>query len=245
VVDREGFPVGYEVVAGNVQDHQTVAGMLERLRTRFGLTHRTLCVDRGMVTAESLQVLRAPRVAYILADRRAAAQAYAAQVATGPWQPIRTDRPTGQVLVEVQEVGREDGDRLILVRSHGCSEKERGIRTRLLSRLTGALERLATTVRTGRLVDPAKIERRIGRILARHPGLARWVCARREAVAAGTGKRRSVIHWHVKEEAEALARQLEGVYLLRTNVEGDRPRPGLGGLRDPRPRGGGLPDPEA
>lgn len=223
VVDREGFPVGYEVLAGNVKDHQTVAGMLDRLRSRFGLTDRTLCMDRGMVTAESLQVLRAARVAYLLADRRDAAQAYAAQVATGPWQPIRTDRQTGQALVEVQAVGREDGDRLILVRSQGCREKEGGIHTRLLTRLTGALERLATTVRKGRLVDPAKIERRIGRILARHPGLARWVCVRREEVAEETGKRRSVVHWHVKEEAEALARQLEGVYLLRTNVEGTTP----------------------
>lgn len=30
VMDREGFPVGYEVLAGNVRDHQTVAGMLDR-----------------------------------------------------------------------------------------------------------------------------------------------------------------------------------------------------------------------
>ncbi len=223
VVDREGFPVGYEVVAGNVKDHQTVAGMLDRLRSRFGLTDRTLCMDRGLVTTESLQVLRGAPVAYVLADRRDAAAAYAAQVATGPWQVIRTARPTGQALVEVQEVGREDGDRLILVRSQGCREKEQGIHTRLLTRLTSALAQLATTVQRGRLVDPGKIERRIGRILARHPGLARWVCVRREDLPAAQGKRRSVVHWHVKEEAEALARQLEGVYLLRTNGEGTPP----------------------
>src|ERR1017187_6422129 len=43
VVDREGYPVGYEVLAGNVRDHKTVAGMLQRLAARFGLTDRTLC----------------------------------------------------------------------------------------------------------------------------------------------------------------------------------------------------------
>lgn len=220
VVDREGFPVGYEVLAGNVKDHQTVAGMLDRLRNRFGLADRTLCMDRGLVTAGSLRVIRATQVRYVLADRRDAAEAFATQVATGPWQPIRTDRRTGQAVVEVQEVGQEDGDRLILVRSQGCREKEQGIHTRLLTRLTAALERLASTVRKGRLVDPGKIERRIGRILARHPGLARWVCVRREEVPDDQGKSRSVVHWHIKEEAEALARQLEGVYLLRTNVEG-------------------------
>lgn len=220
VVDREGFPVGYEVVAGNVKDHHTVAAMLDRLQARFGLTDRTLCMDRGLVTTESLEVIRQARVPYVLADRRDAAATFAAQVATGPWQAIRTDRQTGEAVVEVQEVGREDGDRLILVRSQGCRAKEAGIHDRLLSRLTDALDRLATTVRTGRLVDPAKIERRIGRILARHPGLARWVCVRREEVPGENGKRRSVVHWHVQEAAATLARQLEGVYLLRTNVAG-------------------------
>ena len=220
VVDREGFPVGYEVVAGNVKDHHTVAAMLARLQARFGLTDRTLCMDRGLVTTESLAVMRQAHVPYVLADRRDAAAPFAAQVATGPWQVIRTDRQTGEAVVEVQEVGREDVDRRILVRSQGCRAKEAGIHDRLLSRLTDALDRLATTVRTGRLGDPAKLERRIGRILARHPGLARWVCVRQEAVASGTGKTRSVLHWHVREEAATLARQLEGVYLLWTNVAG-------------------------
>jgi hypothetical protein len=165
-------------------------------------------------------VIRQTHVPYVLADRRDAAATFAAQVATGPWQAIRTDRQTGEAGVEVQEVGREDGDRLILVRSQGCRAKEAGIHDRLLSRLTDALDRLATTVRTGRLVDPAKIERRIGRILARHPGLARWVCVRRAEVPGETGKHRFVVHWHVQEAAATLARQLEGVYLLRTNVAG-------------------------
>ena len=35
VVDREGYPVGYEVLAGNVRDHKTVAGMLQRLGARL------------------------------------------------------------------------------------------------------------------------------------------------------------------------------------------------------------------
>jgi len=40
----------------------------------------------------------------------------------------------------------------------------------------------------------------------------------REAEAAA--KPRQVVHWHVQQETEELARQLEGVYLLRTNVAG-------------------------
>lgn len=231
VVDREGYPVGYEVLAGNVRDHKTVAGMLERLGARFGLADRTLCMDRGMVTEDSLKPIRESTVQYVLADRRDASQRFPEQVQHGPWQTRRADPDTGEAVVEVQEVGEEDGDRLILVRSRGCAQKEKGIHLRMLSKLKAHLERLENTVRQRRLVNPEKIDRRIGSILARHPGMSSWVCVRREELPAApvetaSGKRkraakpRQVVHWHVQQETEELARQLEGVYLLRTNVAG-------------------------
>jgi transposase len=231
VVDREGYPVGYEVLAGNVRDHQTVAGMLERLGARFGLTNRTLCMDRGMVTEENLKRIRESKVRYVLADRRGASEQFPEQVQHGTWQSLRADPDTGEAVVEVQEVGAEEGDRLILVRSRGSAQKEKGIHDRMLTKLKTQLTRLESTVSKGRLVNPEKIDRRIGSILARHPGMSRWVCVRREelpatAPEAVTGKKkraakpRQVVHWHVQQETEELVRQLEGVYLLRTNVTG-------------------------
>jgi transposase len=231
VVDREGYPVGYEVLAGNVRDSKTVAGMLERLGARFGLADRTLCMDRGMVTEDSLQPIRESTVRYVLADRRDASQRFPEQVQHGSWQTRRADPDTGEAVVEVQEVGEEEGDRLILVRSRGCARKEKGIHLRLLSKLKAHLERLENTVRQRRLVNPEKIDRRIGAILARHPGMSSWVCVRREelppaTVETASGKRkraakpRQVVHWHVPQETEELVRQLEGVYLLRTNAAG-------------------------
>jgi hypothetical protein len=101
----------------------------------------------------------------------------------------------------------------------------------MLSKLKAHLQRLENTVSKRRLVNPQKIDRRIGSILARHPGMSNWVCVRREelpavTVEAASGKKqraakpRQVVHWHVLEETEELMRQLEGVYLLRTNVAG-------------------------
>ena len=231
VVDREGYPVGYEVLAGNVRDHQTVAGMLERLGARFGLANRTLCMDRGMVTEDSLKRIRESTVRYVLADRRNASQQFPEQVQHGVWQSLRVDPDTGEAVVEVQEVGAEEGDRLILVRSRGCAQKEKGIHDRMLTKLKAHLTRLESAVSKGRLVNPEKIDRRLGSILARHPGMSRWVCVRREELPATapetvTGKKkraakpRQVVHWHVLQETEELVRQLEGVYLLRTNVAG-------------------------
>jgi transposase len=231
VVDREGYPVGYEVLAGNVRDHKTVAGMLQRLGARFGLADRTLCMDRGMVTEDTLKLIRESTVRYVLADRRGASERFPEQIQQGPWQTKRADPDTGEAMVEVQEVGEEEGDRLILVRSRGCAQKEKGIHDRMLSKLKAHLERLESAVRKGRLVNAEKIDRRIGSILARHPGMSSWVCVRREELpaaaeetASGNQKRaakpRQVVHWHVLQETEELARQLEGVYLLRTNVAG-------------------------
>jgi hypothetical protein len=49
------------------------------------------------------------------------------EVQQGPWQTRRADPDTGEAMEEVQEVGEEEGDRLILVRSQGCAQKEKGI----------------------------------------------------------------------------------------------------------------------
>jgi hypothetical protein len=222
VVDREGYPVGYEVLAGNTRDEKTVAGMLDRLRTRFGLAERTLCMDRGMVTAESLKVIRASEVHYVLADRRTASQQFAEQVKAGSWKVIRADEESGETLVEVQEVGQEEGDRLILVRSQGCRQKEKGIHGRQFAGLAADLKRLEESVRKGRLVDKEKIDRRIGAVLARHPGISRRVSVWRETLSATDAKQRprQAVHWHVDQQREDLAGELEGVYLLRTNVHG-------------------------
>src|SRR5260370_6582680 len=109
--------------------------MLPRLGARFGLADRTLCMDRGMVTQDSLKLIRESTVRYVLADRRGASGRFPEQVQHGAWQSLRTDPGTGEAVVEVQEVGAEDGDRLILVRSRGCGQKEKGIHDRMLSKL--------------------------------------------------------------------------------------------------------------
>jgi hypothetical protein len=53
--------------------------------------------------------------------------------------------------------------------------KEKGIHDRLLSRMIQDLDRLRSRVERGALVVPAKIERAVGRIQQRYPGLCRWV----------------------------------------------------------------------
>ena len=58
VVTREGFPVGYEVFAGNTTDVTTVEDMVEEMESRFGKASRVWVMDRGMVSEDNLEFLR-------------------------------------------------------------------------------------------------------------------------------------------------------------------------------------------
>lgn len=173
VVDWDGYPVGYEVFDGNVGDHATVSGTLEKLKRRFGICSPTVCMDRGMVTEETLSLLRGG-YRWIVTESREKAREYACKADARAWQVIRRDK-SGAVLIEVQEIGCEAGERLILVRSAGCAMKEKGIHDRLLGRMRKDLESLAARVDGGKLKVGSKIERAVGRILERYPGMSRWV----------------------------------------------------------------------
>lgn len=216
VIDREGFPIGMEVWRGNIQDHETLSATLKKLEERFGRPQeggqRVLCLDRGMVSQEKLEELRDQGYGYVVADRRSQAHRYWEKINPSKWQVIRQSRE-GEPLVEVTEVGREGPDRLVLVRSRGCREKERAIHDRFLARLTEGLERLAKGVAQGRIKDPSKIERRIGRLQERYPGVSRWVHIGLQQQEGGPR-----LHWCVKPSSEEEARQGEGLYLLRTNL---------------------------
>jgi transposase len=71
--------------------------------------------------------------------------------------------------VEVKQVAIPQGEETyILCRTAGRKEKEKAIRNRFSTRMEDALNGLAKTIATGRLKDRHKMERRLGRIQAKH-----------------------------------------------------------------------------
>jgi len=212
VVDWEGFPAGYEVHAGNTHDAATVPQTLAKLRARFPDGEPTVCMDRGMVNDETMSLLR-KGWRFIVAERREAAGEHLGMMSEAAWQVMRRDAQ-GQTTLEVQELPPEGGERLILVRSAGCARKERGIHDRMFTRLVADLNRLEGRVAAGRLKDRAKIERALGRIMERSPGISRWVQAGVE-----TGGSTPVLRWQVLSEVMAEKQAQEGLYVLRTNLQ--------------------------
>ena len=211
VVDWEGFPVGYEVYDGNVRDAATVQGTLAKLQGRFGDNSPIICMDRGMVTKQTMLLLRANH-RYIVAERRETLRDHFSRIDHAAWQVVRRS-DDGIPTIEVQELPPDEGERRILVRSSGCRTKEHDIRKRMTEGLSADMDALARRVREGRLKDRAKVDRAVGRILQRHAGVSRWL----DIDVRADGDRLEVI-WRLRPDVLEQAEAAEGLYVLRTNV---------------------------
>jgi Transposase DDE domain len=66
VVTFDGFPLGYEVFAGNTQDSRTLQAIVVTMEARHGMLGRVWITDRGMASAENLAWLRVTGRRYII-----------------------------------------------------------------------------------------------------------------------------------------------------------------------------------
>lgn len=59
ITNAQGCPIGCEVFAGNTNDSSTVMGKIEEIRNEFGLEHFVFVGDRGMITQQRFEDIRA------------------------------------------------------------------------------------------------------------------------------------------------------------------------------------------
>ena len=71
VVTEDGFPLGYEVFAGNTHDSRTVKTIIEAMEKKHGTLNRVWVMDRGMVSEENLKYLRERGGQYIVGTPKA------------------------------------------------------------------------------------------------------------------------------------------------------------------------------
>jgi transposase len=207
VVTRDGYPLGYEVFAGNRHDSTTVAEIVTRMEARYGRDGRIWVLDRGMVSEDTLAWLRERGSRYIVGTPRSRLKPFATALRQGAWEVLREG-------LEVQRCPEGEGaDTFILCRSAARATKEQAMRERFVARIRAGLFKIRAACRRQRL-DPGKVERRVGRLLGKNTraaALFRVTVAKRADGGA-------VIRWTRCRSAQAWARLREGCYLLRSNV---------------------------
>src|SRR6202042_489074 len=120
--------------------------------------------------------------------------------------------------VEVKKVAIPGGEETyILCRTSGRQEKEKAIRNRFSNRMETALKSLEKTIAAGRLKDRNKMERRLGKIQARHPQVNDLYDVALKDTAEGVR-----LFWQIKEDRKNWRESREGAYLLRTNLKAER-----------------------
>jgi Transposase DDE domain len=210
VVTRCGLPLGYEVFAGNRHDSTTLEEIVETMEARYGKAQRIWALDRGMVSEDNLDFLKAGQRQYIVGTPKSQLRRFERQLAAQDWHAIRAG-------LEVKLCPCPDGgsETYILCRSRDRREKEQAMHARFEKRIEEGLTQIAAgCARRAHKVGP--IERRVGRLLGQNTRAAGLFDVQICAAANGAAQ----LTWKKVETWRTWAQLSEGSYVLRTNVSG-------------------------
>lgn len=210
VVTPEGLPLAYEVFAGNRADVTTVEEIVTAMETKYGQSERVWVLDRGMVSEDNLEHLRARGAHYLVGTPKGQLRRHeAALLAEDNWHEVQSG-------LEVKLVPSPEGDQtecFILCRSTARQQKERAMLELQRQRLLSKLEHVHDSLQR-RPVTVDVMERRIGRWLGRFPGAERLlevdVCRDPKGRACG-------LRIVERKEKATWAQHAHGAYMLRTN----------------------------
>jgi len=200
IVTPEGFPLAYEVMAGNTTDNTTLRDFLRTIEAQYGKAQRIWVMDRGIPTEAVLEEMRqseAP-IYYLVGTPKGRLSQYERALTELPWQTVREG-------VEVKLLANQ-GELYVLAQSRDRVNKERSMRRRQLKRLWKRLHQLATMK------------------LSRDQLLLKLGAARDQSPSAWR-----LVELHIPDANEPLrfalrkdrlreVRRREGRYLLRTNL---------------------------
>ena len=210
IVNNEGFPFSYETFDGNRSDVSTMETILRMVERKYGKARRIWVFDRGIVSEENLAAIRKRDGQYLTGTPRSQMKQFEAELLKQDWTQVRPE-------VEVKKVAIAEGEETyILCRTSGRKEKEKAIRNRFSNSMETALKGLEKTIVMGRLKDRNKMERRLGKIQARHPQVNDLYDLALRDTAEGVR-----LFWQIKEDRKNWRESREGAYLLRTNLKAE------------------------
>ena len=210
VITPDGFPLAYEVLAGNTSDRTTLRGFLERIEHTYGKAKRMWVMDRGIPTEAILAEMRDParQVSYLVGTSKSKITQYEQQWLDRPWQKVRDS-------IDVK-LFDTDGELYVLAKSTGRQAKETAMRrkrlVRLLRKLRAMRHRLPSRDRLLMRIGAAKTEagRAFGFVRIDVPGDQQPVT-------------RTSFQFRVDKAKLKAAELRDGHYLLRSNLTAEDP----------------------
>jgi len=136
IVTPEGYPLAYEVLAGNTSDKTTLSQFLEKIEKLYGKANRVWAMDRGIPTeAVILEMQQAdPQIRYLVGTPKGRLTRLEAELVKLPWQQAR---PSVRV-----KLLPTDQELYVFVESQDRLKKERAMRLRKLRALIKRLREL-------------------------------------------------------------------------------------------------------
>src|SRR6201987_1858893 len=181
------------------------------MEARHGVMGRVWITDRGLASAENLAWLRQTGRRYIIGAPKSELKKFASELARPDgWRTVHEG-------VEVKLTSHpETKETVILCRSADRRSKEQAMHDKFSRRIEEALHRLAARiVRSKKRLDPATLNRQIGRILQQNQRAAARFTIALEPDACPAGFRLRADHNASFDDWATLS---EGAYLLRSNI---------------------------
>jgi transposase len=211
VVTDDGFPLSYEVTAGNIHDSKTVRNMVESLERKHGALQRVWVMDRGMVSEENLKFLGDRK--YIVGTPKAMLRQFEQHLTEQDW----TQAQEG---VDVKLVPAPEGDEtFILARSVDRRQKELAMHEKFTARVEAGLARLRAAAEAGRLKEEAVAWERLGRLKERNWRASHAFEVTIQKLTAPRGKQVLEISWQRNAKFGEWSQLVDGCYLLRSNIK--------------------------
>ncbi len=207
VVTPEGFPLAYEVLAGNTSDKTTLREFLNKIEAQYGKAERIWVMDRGIPTEEVLSEMRHsdPPVYYLVGTPKGRLTQLEQKLLGLPWQAVRPGVAV-KLLPQEQEL-------YVLAVSRDRISKERAMRRRQLCALVKRLKQLQQM----KLSSTQKLLLKLGQAKGQYPAAWRLIDIVMPEPPATS------FSFRLNRKKLRQVRLREGRYLLRTNLCGKQP----------------------
>lgn len=216
--DQFGFEMAHKVFEGSMNDGKSLIEMIELFdAAKDGNEKPIVVLDGGIATRKNLTLLQEHGFSYLVNDSRRQRGRYSEQFAEDNEFSVvegRDEKTPVRVRLMDDPLGDDDlNERIILCKSEARGAKEEAIVSKAEHRFIEELTKLVARVEKGRLKDPLKIQRAIGRLQAKHRRVQRYYTIELSEQPGG-----AVLIWKRNDERMKESSDLLGCYVLRTDA---------------------------